>query len=311
MPTIPYHVPVLVREVMEALRPGPGKRIVDGTLGGGGHARAFLDARAEVVGVDRDGEAIAEAERWASQGSWEGRFRAVRGTFAEVGQAARAAGWETVDGVLLDIGVSSRQLDAAERGFSFRADGPLDMRMDQDAALTAADVVNGYEEGELRRILRDYGEERQAGRIVRAILAERARRPLETTRELAAVVERACPGQWKRHPATRTFQAIRIEVNGELSQLEAGLESATALLGPGGRLAVITFHSLEDRIVKRFFHRRGQRWIDRPEWPEPRKNPDFAFGAVGRGPAEAGEDEVVANPRARSAKLRWGERAEE
>jgi 16S rRNA (cytosine1402-N4)-methyltransferase len=304
-----YHAPVLPREVLEVLEPRPGKRFADGTLGGGGHTIALLQAGAEVLGIDRDPEALAAASMRCA--SFPGHFRARHGNFAEIAALVRGAGWETVDGVLLDIGVSSRQLDAPERGFSFQGEGPLDMRMDPSSGFTAADVVNTYPEDALKRILRDFGEEKYAGRIARAVAGERQRRPLTTTRELAALVERVYPGHSKRHPATRTFQAIRMEVNAELAALEHGLEGATQLLRPGGRLAVITFHSLEDRIVKNFFRDRSQRWIDRPEWPAPRPNPDFRFDPIGRKPVEAGEEEVRANPRARSAKLRWGQRGAE
>jgi 16S rRNA (cytosine1402-N4)-methyltransferase len=169
-------------------------------------------------------------------------------------------------------------------------------------------VVNTYPEDALKRLLWEFGEEKFAGRIARAIVEERQRRPLATTRDLAALVDRVYPGHSKRHPATRTFQAIRMEVNAELASLESGLEGASSLLRTGGRLAVITFHSLEDRIVKNFFRDHGQRWMDRPEWPAPRPNPDFWFEPVGRKPIEASEEEVRVNPRARSAKLRWGER---
>jgi 16S rRNA (cytosine1402-N4)-methyltransferase len=301
-----YHAPVLPREVLEALRPQPGKRFVDGTLGGGGHTASLLETGAEVIGIDRDPEALAAATaRCASFGS---PFRALHGNFAEIASLVSGAGWEEVDGVLLDIGVSSHQLDDASRGFSFQGTGPLDMRMDPSGGFNAADVVNTYPEDALKQILREFGEETFAGRIARAIVEERQKRPLTTTRDLASLVERVYPGHSKRHPATRTFQAIRMEVNAELASLERGLEGATHLLRPGGRLAVITFHSLEDRIVKNFIRNRSQRWIDRPEWPAPRPNPDFQFEPIGRKPVEAGDDEVRTNPRSRSAKLRWAER---
>ena len=301
-----YHAPVLPREVADVLRPAPGKRYIDGTLGGAGHTALMLQAGAEVLGIDRDRDALAEAaQRCAEFGA---RFRALQGNFADLEALARSAGWEDVDGVLLDIGVSSHQLDVAERGFSFQKDGPLDMRMDQSAGLTAADVVNNYGETELKRILQEFGEEKFAGRIARAIVEQRARQPFVTTAELASLVERAYPGYSKRNPATRTFQALRMEVNAELESLERGLNGAVGVIRPGGRLAVITFHSLEDRIVKNFFRDRAQRWVDRPEWPAPRPNPQFLFEPVGRKPLEAEADEVEENPRSRSAKLRWGER---
>ena len=301
-----YHAPVLPREVLAALAPAPGKRFVDGTLGGGGHTATLLEAGAEVLGLDRDQDALTAAEKRCAE--FGDRFRTVHGNFADMATLLREAGWDAVDGVLLDIGVSSFQLDEPDRGFSFQSDGPLDMRMDQSSGLSAADVVNTYSEDGLKQILREFGEEKHASRIARAIVEERQRRPFATTRDLAGVVERVYPGYSKRHPATRTFQAIRMEVNEELDSLERGLKGAADLLRPGGRLAVITFHSLEDRIVKNFFRDRGQRWLDRPEWPAPRPNPDFLFDPICRKPIEAADDEVGGNPRSRSAKLRWGER---
>jgi 16S rRNA (cytosine1402-N4)-methyltransferase len=281
------HEPVLVGEVVGLLR-GAGV-VIDVTVGLGGHAAALLKAGVgRLIGVDRDPEALAGArERLARFGD---RFRAAPGRFADIADIAEEAGAERVDGVLYDLGVSSLQLDRAERGFSYRVEGPLDMRMGP-ADLTAADVVNTYPEDELRRILREYGEERFAGRVARAIIRARRRSPLRTTRELSAVVAAAVPRRrGGPHPARRTFQAIRIEVNRELEELVASLPQAVRLLGPGGRLVAIAYHSLEDRVVKRFLRE------------------ETSLEVLTRKPVRPGEAEAARNPRARSARLRAAER---
>jgi 16S rRNA (cytosine1402-N4)-methyltransferase len=281
------HEPVLVDEVVRLL--GAAEVVVDVTAGLGGHAAALLEAGAgRVVGIDRDPQALAMArERLAPFGD---RFQALEGRFSEVEEIARRAGVDAADGVLYDLGVSSLQLDRAARGFSYRADAPLDMRMGNQET-TAADVVNDYPEVDLVRVLREYGQERFAGRIARAIVRARSRAPLQTTRELGAVVAAAVP---KRrggpHPARRTFQAIRIEVNRELEELAASLPRAVQLLGPGGRMVTIAYHSLEDRIVKRFLRE------------------DERLEVLTRKPVFASEDEVARNPRARSARLRAAQR---
>jgi 16S rRNA (cytosine1402-N4)-methyltransferase len=284
------HEPVLVAEVVNLL--SEAHVVLDQTLGSGGHAEALLDAGVDrVVGVDRDPEALRVAgERLARFGD---RFASVRARFSEVFRIAAEAGVRAVDGVLYDLGISSLHLDRPERGFSYRAGGPLDMRMGPEGA-TAADVVNGYPEEDLVRVLREYGEERHARRIARAIVRARGRKPLETTAELTAVVAAAVPRRrGGAHPARRTFQAIRIEVNRELEELGASLPQAAELLAPGGRLVAISYHSLEDRIVKRFLA--GEEQAGR-------------MRLLTRKPVRPGSKEADRNPRARSAKLRCAER---
>ena len=296
------HISVLLDEVVEALDAKPGDVVVDGTFGAGGYTRAVLPTGASVVAFDRDPTVRQFAEAFPAD-----RFRLVQARFSEM---LDELGPESVDGVMLDLGVSSMQLDQAERGFSFMRDGPLNMRMG-DAGPTAADIVNTYEHGPLAWLIKLYGEERQSGRIATAILRRRAERPFERTLDLAEVVEKALGGRRgaPTHPATRTFQALRIAVNDELGELRAGLAAAEASLAPGGRLAVVTFHSLEDRIVKAFFTERsgnapgGSRHA--PAAVETRK-PSFALAF--KGAREAGEAELAANPRARSARLRAGVR---
>jgi 16S rRNA (cytosine1402-N4)-methyltransferase len=293
------HVPVLIDEVVAALAIQPGDTLVDGTFGAGGYTRALLAAGAgRVVGFDRDPDAIAAGPALVE----DDRLTLVNERFSSMDDALAARGIGQVDGIALDIGVSSMQIDRAERGFSFQADGPLDMRMEK-SGLTAADYLNSAEEADIARVLRDYGEEPRARAIARAIVAAR---PVERTAELAAIVRRAAgfrPGQ-KSDPATRTFQAIRIHLNAELDELEAGLEAAERALKPGGRLAVVTFHSLEDRIVKRFLRTRsganprGSRQrpaIQHPDAP--------TFQRVAK-PVAPSEQELARNPRARSARLR-------
>jgi len=293
------HVPVLVSDVIAALALQGGETVVDGTFGAGGYTRALLSAGAgRVMGFDRDPDAI-EAGRSLVPDS---RLELIQENFSQMDRVLAERGIGLVDAIALDIGVSSMQLDRAERGFSFQADGPLDMRMSR-SGLTAAEFLNTAEEAEIARVLRDYGEEPRARAIARAIVAAR---PVERTAELAAIVRRAAgfrQGQ-KADPATRTFQAIRIHLNAELDELEQGLEAAERALKPGGRLAVVTFHSLEDRIVKRFFRERsggtpaGSR--HRPAIVDPNE-PTFERVAKPLGPSER---ELAANPRARSARLR-------
>lgn len=263
--------------------------VLDLTLGLGGHASALLRAGvSRVIGVDRDSEALSAATK--NLGEYGDRFVAVSADFSEVDRIVHEAGLETVDGALYDLGVSSMHLDFPDRGFSYREEGPLDMRMGRDGP-TARDVVNSYTENELVRVIRDYGEERFPGRIAAAIIRARGRKPLETTAELAAVVAYAVPRRrGGPHPARRTFQAIRIEVNRELEELTASLPQTVELLAPGGRLVAISYHSLEDRIVKRFVAG------------------DERLVALTRKPIETGEAEVARNPRARGAKLRAAER---
>jgi 16S rRNA (cytosine1402-N4)-methyltransferase len=293
------HVPVLVSDVIGALGIQDGETIVDGTFGAGGYTRAMLAAGAgRVIGFDRDPDAIEEGASLVP----DPRLTLVNDNFSQMDRVLAERGIGQVDAIALDIGVSSMQLDRPERGFSFQGDGPLDMRMSK-SGLSAAEFLNAADEAEIARVLRDYGEEPRARAIARAIVAAR---PVERTAELAAIVRRAGgfrPGQ-KSDPATRTFQAIRIHLNAELDELEEGLEAAERALKPGGRLAVVTFHSLEDRIVKRFLRERsggmaaGSR--HRPVLLDPAQ-PTFERVAK---PAGASEHELAANPRARSARLR-------
>lgn len=297
-----YHEPVLAREATEFIAPSPGRLVVDGTLGGGGHSEAFLAAGARVIGIDQDPEALAHAA--ARLGGAGGRFRAVHANFAEVEQVLNRLDIGPIDGAFLDLGVSSWQLDTPGRGFSFLREGALDMRMDPGSATTAADIVNNASAEQLEGIFRSFGGEPAARRIAQRIVAERAKRPFATTLDLARLVERVSPRRGRTHPATRVFQALRIAVNRELEALAEGLEQFGRRLTPGGRLGVITFHSLEDRIVKTFFKTRSAEWIDRPEWPQPRPNPQRIFKLLTPKPVLPGEEEQQRNPRSRSAKLR-------
>ncbi|HEX5379326.1 MAG TPA: 16S rRNA (cytosine(1402)-N(4))-methyltransferase RsmH [Phenylobacterium sp.] len=297
MSTAESHVPVLMAEVIEALEPRAGKHIVDGTFGAGGYSRALLATGATVTAFDRDPSAAKFAQGLGD------RFRLIEARFSEMDAELGEA---SVDGVALDLGVSSMQLDEADRGFSFMRDGPLDMRMGADGP-TAADLVNTAEPAELARILYVYGEERQSRRIAAAVARRRAEHPFTRTLEFAEFVERVLGGRRgaKVHPATRTFQGLRIAVNDELAELEAGLVAAERVLKPQGRLAVVTFHSLEDRIVKSFFTERAGRTPGGSRHAPPVEataKPSFQLlfnGARAPSPAE-----VQANPRSRSAKLR-------
>lgn len=300
------HVPVLLEEVMEALAPAPGDVIVDATFGAGGYARAFLDAGATVHAFDRDPDAIAAGRAWRESQADPPRLVLHPRRFSEMVVALAEAGVARVDRVAMDIGVSSMQLDRPERGFAFSVDGPLDMTMSR-AGPTAADFLNQAPESEIADVLYRYGEERQSRRVARAIVAAR---PLSTTGELAEVVRKALgyrPGAPK-DPATRSFQAIRIHVNGELDELEQGLSAAERVLRAGGRLAVVSFHSLEDRIVKRFLREaaggtpRASRHL--PDAPAA-SAPTFADVAKPIRPSDA---EILRNPRARSATLRCARR---
>ena len=295
------HAPVLIDEVIEALSPRPGETIVDATFGAGGYTRAILACGARVIALDRDPTVQPHADAVARD--FPGQFKLVRTPFSGLAEAVEG---EALDGVVFDIGVSSMQLDQAERGFSFMRDGPLDMRM-SDEGQTAADIVNTWDHGPMAHIFKLYGDERQSGRVAAAILRRRVEQPFQRTLDLAAVVEKALGGRRGAaiHPATRVFQALRIAVNDELGELRAGLEAAEATLKPGGRLVVVTFHSLEDRIVKAFLTERtgnapgGSRHA--PVAVETRR-PSFTMSF--KVAFEAGEAELAANPRARSAKLR-------
>jgi 16S rRNA (cytosine1402-N4)-methyltransferase len=305
-PAPPLHVPVLLAEVMAGLAVQPGETHVDGTFGAGGYTHAILESgAARVFAFDRDPDAIAEGEVLAASSG--GRLTLVPERFSRMRQALADRGVEEVDGVTLDIGVSSMQIDRAERGFSFQADGPLDMRMSREGE-SAADFLNTADEDEIADVLYRYGEEPRSRRIARAIVAAR---PIERTAELAEIVRKAAGyhAGMKKDPATRTFQAVRIHLNEELQELEGGLEAAEQVLKEGGRLAVVTFHSLEDRLVKRFLKERsGDLPSASRHLPEPaRRGPAPSFEAVAR-PVRAGEDEIRTNPRARSATLRVARR---
>lgn len=306
-----HHISVLKEETVRALVTDPGGVYVDATLGGAGHARAVierLDASARFIGVDQDADAIAAAE--ARLADARCKVEIVRDNFRNLDSILAARGAAQVDGVLFDLGVSSHQLDVAARGFSYMQDAPLDMRMDRDAHLSARKVVNGYSEDELTRIFYEYGEERWARRIAKFIAEQRAEAPLETTGALVRLIERAIPAAARReggHPAKRVFQAIRIEVNQELTILEGAFRAAAERLRPGGRLCIITFHSLEDRIAKKTLQALAKGCICPPRLP---------VCACGRKPVlrllgkarTASEAELSQNPRARSAKLRVAER---
>lgn len=299
------HRPVLLREALEALQPRDGGLYVDGTVGGGGHAAEILRASAQggrLIGFDRDAVAIEAAGRALSE--FAGRFELRHGNFSELAGTIERG---SCDGVLLDLGVSSPQLDQAERGFSFQQQGPLDMRMDRRQAVTAAELIHGLDERELARIFREFGDEPQAMRFARGIVQERGRGRFETTTQLARLIERLSPRRGsKRHPATRVFQALRMAVNDEGRSLKSGLAAACACLRSGGRLVVITFHSLEDRIVKEFGREKTRDYtfegdVDVPELRTPVAH---EMKWVQRKAIQPSDEEVAENPRARSAQLR-------
>lgn len=309
------HEPVLLNECMESLAIRPDGVYVDGTLGGGGHSSNILMRLGEhgrLIGIDRDGDAIAAA---TARLNGDRRFTALRGNFHDVRALLGAIGIERIDGMLLDLGVSSYQLDEGLRGFSYHADAPLDMRMDRSQATSARTIVNEYSQQELARVIRDWGEENWAVQIARVICDRRKAHPIETTGELVDVIDAAIPAKVRRrdgsHPARRTFQALRIEVNDELAPLRAALEDAANMLNPGGRLCVIAFHSLEDRIVKQTFRTLQNPCVCPPSFPVcvcGRK--PLGRQLTGK-PITAGAEELERNPRSRSATLRVFERGEE
>ena len=300
------HIPVMLSEVLEAIAPRDGAHYIDGTFGGGGYARAILEAaKCRVFGIDRDPDAIARGRKIARE--FGGRLTLVQGRFSEMDKLFAQTGETKSDGVVLDIGVSSFQLDEAERGFSFREDGPLDMRMSREG-ISAADVVNTADEKELADIIFTLGEERNSRRIAKAIVAAR---PISRTAQLADIVVKAQgPGAARHpiHPATRTFQALRIHVNDELGELERGLEAAERVLKPQGRLAVVSFHSLEDRIVKRFLAERSGKTAAASRHAPERASRKPTFRLLGSRVREPSESEIDRNPRARSARFRAAER---
>jgi 16S rRNA (cytosine1402-N4)-methyltransferase len=306
------HIPVMLSEVLAALEPKDGQVIIDGTFGAGGYSEAILrEADCKIIAIDRDPEAFRLSGKLAEK--YPGRLMAVLGRYSEMDEIAASEGFTFVDGVTLDLGVSSMQLDEPRRGFSFMQEGPLDMRMGESGP-TAADIVNVLPEGELAAIIGRLGEERRARAIAKAIVARRAEQPITTTTELADIVASVLgrKREEKKHPATRTFQALRLYLNQELDELARGLSAAEGLLRAGGRLAVVTFHSLEDRIAKRFFASRSA--------PPPRASRHLpearseiiapSFRLLNRRPLEPSKAEIARNPRARSARLRAAERTE-
>lgn len=309
------HVSVMLMPTVDMLNVREGGIYVDGTLGGGGHSAEILrrlNGTGHLYGIDRDNDALAAAtERLGAAGN----FTAVKGNFHDVKALLAARGVTKIDGMMIDLGVSSYQLDTAERGFSYHADAPLDMRMDQSQPLTAREIVNTWDAQEIARILRDYGEEKWAVQIARVIEDRRKLRPIETTGDLVDIIDAAIPRKFRAkdgsHPARRSFQALRIAVNDELAPLEAALEDIVDLLKPGGRLCVIAFHSLEDRIVKNCFKRLQNPCTCPPRLPVCVCGKKPVIRLINRKPITAGEEELKQNPRARSATLRIAEKLEE
>ena len=301
------HQPVLYKEIIHALQPQKGGRYVDGTLGAGGHARGILEASApdgQLLGLDVDPQALAIARKTLAP--YEHRIHLAQTSYTTLTAQLKDLEWDSVDGIVLDLGASSMQFDTPERGFSFMQDAPLDMRFGPHALQTAADIVNSYSERELADLIYEYGEERDSRKIARAIVNKR---PLHTTRELVAVIEAVSPRRGDRvHPATRTFQALRIAVNDELASVMAVLPQAVAVLRSGGRLAVISFHSLEDRIVKEFFRSQSKDLVNPPYERIYEEERNAIIKEVNRKPILPSEEETENNPRARSAKLRIAEK---
>ena len=304
-----YHRPVLQREVLELLKPKAGVLIVDGTCGGGGHTETLLESGADVLALDQDPDAVKHvSERLARFGR---RLIVRQANFRHAAWVLNELDIRTIGGALLDLGVSSRQLENAARGFSLVRNGPLDMRMDPQTELTAANIINEYDEEELTRLFRELGEEPAARRIASLIVKMRKTSPFRETLPLARAIEKLVGRHGRQHPATQVFQALRMKVNDELGALEDGLRVLTSRLALGARFGVVTFHSLEDRIVKNFFRDHSREWLDKPEWPEPRRNPDYDLKLVTPKPMEPADEEQRANPRSRSAKLRVAEKINE
>lgn len=306
------HEPVLLNEVLELLEIKEGGTYIDGTVGSGGHALAMLERIGPsglLLGIDCDEQALERAR--ARLAGWEKQCFLVQANYADMVNVARSKNIDRVNGVLLDLGVSSEQLDAPERGFSFMKDGPLDMRMDGSAKRTAEELINNLPEEELFDILRNLGEEPMARRIARVVAREREKIPITTTKQLADLVARAVRGRRERvHPATRAFQALRMAVNSELDSLQKGLSEGLDMLIEGGRMAVVSFHSLEDRLVKRFFARHAGRWESLQAGGREWRGEKPAVSLVNRKPITPSDEEIHRNPRARSAKLRVAERKE-
>lgn len=306
------HISVLFEETLEGLKVKPDGIYVDGTMGGAGHGRAIcerLSDKGRYIGIDQDEAAILTGTERLSP--FKDRVTIVRSNYADMVSVVHKLGIEKVDGILLDLGVSSYQLDTAERGFSYREDAPLDMRMDQRQQMTAKDIVNGYSEMDLYRIIKEYGEDRFAKNIAKHIVKEREQAPVETTGQLAEIIKHAIPAKIRAtggHPAKRTFQAIRIELNRELSVLEDSLNDMIELLNPGGRICIITFHSLEDRIVKNSFRKNENPCICPPGFPVCTCGKVSKGRVITRKPILPGEKELEENLRSKSAKLRIFER---
>ncbi len=305
------HIPVLLNEVIEGLNINPDGIYADGTLGGAGHSSEILkrlSPNGRLIGIDQDEEAVKAATDRIGR---DNRVRIVRANYVKMPEVLQELGIEMVDGILLDIGVSSHQLDTPDRGFSYKSDAPLDMRMDQRQSITAADIVNGYEERELFRVIRDYGEEKFAQNIAKHIVAARAEKPIETTYELNEIIKASIPARMRQdgHPSKRTYQAIRIECNRELEVLKDSIDSMIDILKPGGRLAIITFHSLEDRIVKNAFKIAENPCTCPPNFPKCVCGKVSKGKVIGRKPVTATEEELEVNSRSKSAKLRVFEKA--
>ncbi|MBX3012842.1 MAG: 16S rRNA (cytosine(1402)-N(4))-methyltransferase RsmH [Caldilineaceae bacterium] len=309
-PPAANHIPIMLAEILAGLPLQAGSRVIDGTIGGGGHTAAFLAQSAptgQILGIDADPAAIRRVALRFSAEIAEQRLRLVQGNFGDVATLAQQHGFTAVDAILLDLGVSSFQLDTPERGFSFRSDGPLDMRFDPHQGVSAADIVNSWPEKELADILYQYGEERQSRRIARFLVQQR---PFQTTAQLAEAIERAHGGRRgnRIHPATRAFQALRIAVNEELQQLEKVLPQCLELLAHGGRLAVLTFHSLEDRIVKQWMQKEASTYVHDEMIPQGGYERRPTLAILTRKPITAADAELTHNPRSRSAKLRIAEK---
>ncbi len=308
-----HHVPVLLDETLTGLALRPNSRVIDGTLGGGGHAAAILaqlGPAGKMLGLDADPAAVQRVQQRLAEAVANGRLRVAQANFEQMREVAEAHDFSPVDGILLDLGTSSFQLETAARGFSFQQDGPLDMRFDLSEGPSAAELVNTLPEAELADVIYRYGEERRSRRIAREIVAARTQRPVETTAQLAELVERAVGGRRgaRLHPATRTFQALRIAVNRELEQLERTLPQTLDLLADGGRLAVISFHSLEDRIVKQWMQSEARESVPDPGSLYGHRERTPTLRLLARKPIAPGEAEQRENPRSRSAKLRLAER---